>query len=225
MKLLFQKIRNYRNNLLVRRKDYEELIHFFRNPPSKTENGLNVSPLRYAEPELNKRSEFLHELIKERIKNKDKILELGCGIGRNLSYLEKQGYSNLFGVDINQEAITLSTETYENLRKLQKNLVCSSLETGLKGYEDIDFNLIFTMCCLMHIHPAVEEEVFDQIARITKDYLLTIEMETSIHDTHFPRNYKKIFEARNFIQEELFHSDDNIKDIFGDVTFRLFKRI
>ena len=225
MKLLLQKIRNFKNNLFVKRKDYEELIHYFRNPPTETENGLNVSPLRYAEPSLNKRSEFLHDFIKGKIKNRDKILELGCGIGRNLSYLEKEGYCNIFGIDINQEAIRLSPETYENLRKLKNNLVCSSLETGLKDYKDSDFHLIFTLCTLMHIHPEVEIEVFNQISRITKDYLLTIEMETSIHDTHFPRNYKKIFESRNFIQEEAFHSDDDLKGIFGDVTFRLFKRI
>ena len=189
MKLLLQKIRNFQKNLFVKRKDYEELIHYFRNPPTETENGLNVSPLRYAEPYLNKRSEFLHDFIKGKIKNTNKILELGCGIGRNLSYLEKEGYCNIFGIDINQEAIRLSPETYENLRKLKNNLVCSSLETGLKDYKDRDFHLIFTLCTLMHIHPEVEIEVFNQISRITKDYLLIIEMGKMRYLTKLDRRF------------------------------------
>jgi len=216
MKKFVKQLIDTNKHFFIRKKNYKELIEYFRFPPSETIDGLNVSPIRYADPSLNKRSEQLYSFIRDKVDNDSKILELGCGIGRNLSFLQKKGLNNLFGLDINQEAITLSTEKYSNLVPLKNNLVCSSLELGLKNYEDRDFNLVFSFFTLMHIHPKVEQEVFNEISRITNNYLLTIEMENSVNETHFPRDYEKVFQSRNLIQRKV---------VFGDVTFRLFERL
>ena len=225
MKKFVKQLIDTNKHFFIRKKNYKELIEYFRFPPRETIDGLNVSPIRYADPSLNKRSEQLYSFIRDKVDNDSKILELGCGIGRNLSFLQKKGLKNLFGIDINQEAITLSIETYSNLVPLKNNLVCSSLEQGLKNYEDRDFNLVFSLCTLMHIHPKVEQKVFDEISRITNNYLLTIEMENSLHHTHFPRDYEKVFQSRNLVQRNVVFSNDNIEKIFGDVTFRLFEKL
>ena len=124
MKKFVKQLIDTNKHFFIRKKNYKELIEYFRFPPRETIDGLNVSPIRYADPSLNKRSEQLYSFIRDKVDNDSKILELGCGIGRNLSFLQKKGLKNLFGIDINQEAITLSIETYSNLVPLKNNLVC-----------------------------------------------------------------------------------------------------
>ena len=226
IKRLINRLRYLKYKFFFKRKHYEELIEYFTTPPKGNIEGFNISPDRYANKELNVRSEYVYKFIKDYIHHETKILELGCGVGRNLSFLRKKGLNNLFGIDINQEAIASSTEIYSNLVHLKNNFLCSSLEQGLQNYKDNDFNLVFSFSTLMHIHPKVEEKVFNQISRITKDYLLTIEMEDSLsHVAHFPRNYKKELEFRNFIQREVIYPNNNTNPMLSNLTFRLFEKI
>ncbi|NPA50985.1 MAG: hypothetical protein GXO02_05085, partial [Epsilonproteobacteria bacterium] len=42
---------------------------------------------------------YLHSLLLEYTNKEDLILELGFGSGRELNFLYKKGYKNLFGID------------------------------------------------------------------------------------------------------------------------------
>jgi len=220
--MIFKKLSTLRQKITLKKKSYEDLSNYFRNPPKQTVDGLNVSPERYARPELLNRSEFLHDFIKDYIDISEHVLELGCGVCRNLNYLSKKGYKHIHGIDINEEAISLSTKLYPRLKERKENLKINSLEEGLKEYRDREFGLVFTMCTLMHIHPDVEKKVFEEIYRISKKVLITLEYENSLHNTHFPRNYGKIFKKLGFEEKTLIKSDEKLKKIFGDITIRLF---
>lgn len=50
------------------------------------------------------------QLLKGRIDKSHKILDVGCGYGRNISYLINNGY-NVFGIDKNKEAIEYLKES------------------------------------------------------------------------------------------------------------------
>ena len=69
------------------KKDYEHLL-----------NNLYIAPA-YDNVKINKHK-------------KDKVLDLCCNVGRHLNALNKIGYSNLFGVDINNQAIQKMTTIY-----------------------------------------------------------------------------------------------------------------
>ena len=62
------------------------------------------------------RSRVLQELLAPRVAPADEILEVGCGAGANLSYLDKQGYETLSGIELNPEMLnrfeTHHPETY-----------------------------------------------------------------------------------------------------------------
>jgi len=84
------------------------------------------------------------------------------------------------------------------------------------------FNVVFTMSVLMHIHPA-SQYLFRDIARVTKDLLITIEDEKTLVWGHFPRNYLRIFETFELYQI----SETNCSDIKGlnkDYVTRVFNR-
>ncbi len=70
----------------------------------------------------------------------------------------------------------------------------SPIEEVVLKFSDDEFGLIYTMTVLQHIHPR-SEWIFSELARITKEYLITIENEKVESWRHFPRNYRLIFES------------------------------
>lgn len=170
-----------------------------RNYWKKPEDKENL-PESYMTPVA--RSEFLVELFNENIKQdraNKKILEIGCNVGRNLNFLLNAGYKNLAGVEINEGATTLMKKVYPETAE-QTKIYNNSIEDEIKNFEDNAFDAVFTMAVLEHIHPE-SEWIFSEIARITKNYLFTIEDEKSTKCYgRFPRNYKEIFKSLNMKQ-------------------------
>ena len=149
---------------------------------------MNTNPSNYLHG--SERSEYLVSLVKQYIKSDASILELGCNVGRNLNHLWKSGYSNLSGVEINPDALKLMKRNFPDMQVITYE---GSIEDRIKELGDYD--LVFTMAVLEHIH-SDSEGVFSEIARKAKKYLITIEGEKKIEsELHFPRNYKTIFEG------------------------------
>lgn len=141
--------------------------------------------------EGKEKSIFLVSLIKMLSLHKGaRILELGCNVGRNLSYLQSIGYINLFGVELNKKAVAVSEKLYLNLVKAK--IANDTIEHYIL-YNTEHYDLIFTMAVLEHI-PKESEWIFKYMVR-HGDYIITIEDEKSINKICFPRNYKKIFES------------------------------
>jgi SAM-dependent methyltransferase len=135
------------------------------------------------------KSEFLWNLLHIiPLTFNDRILELGCNIGRNLNHLQSKGYKTLVGVELNQEAIKARARIYP---KLKATIYPYPIEMYFR-LSTKNCELIFTMAVLEHL-PEESEWVFAEMVKRTK-YILTIEDEKSINKICFPRNYKKIFE-------------------------------
>jgi SAM-dependent methyltransferase len=72
----------------------------------------------------------------------NKILDLGCNIGRHLNELKKSGYTNLYGVDIGKVPVKNSKKIFPNLKKT--NIKCSSFEEYLFKTKDNFFKIIYS---------------------------------------------------------------------------------
>lgn len=167
-------------------KSKDEVQQYWRKPD---ESNDPTTYLGTAE-----RSEYLVSLIKQHVSNDASIIELGCNVGRNLNYLWQAGYSNLSGVEINEDAIRLMKESYPDMKA---TIYHGTIEERIKELQQYD--LVFTMAVLEHVHKD-SEWVFEEIARLAKRCLITIEDEKEVSERHFPRNYKKIFESFGFRQ-------------------------
>lgn len=73
------------------------------------------------------------------------------------------------------------------------------MEEFAKDQRDGEYDLIYTMAVLEHIHPD-SEWVFGELARATSGTLITIEDERAVTWRHFPRNYREVFEAQGLRQ-------------------------
>jgi SAM-dependent methyltransferase len=109
------------------------------------------------------------------------VLELGCGSGRHLEHLANDGFEDLSGVDINAEAFDTMRETYPTLATAG-TFHCGPIEELIEDFDNGQFDAVYSVETLQHLHPDVEW-VFEEVARITDEILVTAEIETPIRES------------------------------------------
>ncbi|WP_423750704.1 class I SAM-dependent methyltransferase [Salinirarus marinus] len=139
------------------------------------ERSGEYSPEYYAYYGPDERSEtILHHL--DRFVDRDaRVLELGCSSGRHLAHLFDNGFENLSGVEVNADAFDVMAETYPDLFD-SGTFYHDAIENVAEDFEDDAFDAVYSVETLQHLHPDVEW-VFEDLARITADLLVTVENE------------------------------------------------
>ena len=98
---------------------------------------------------LDLKARILIKQVQKYSSTSNKILNLGCNVGRHLSELKKLGYSNLYGVDIGKIPIAKSKKIFLNLKRVKN--VCSFFEEYLFKTPNNFFNLIYERKNFVHI--------------------------------------------------------------------------
>lgn len=137
-----------------------------------------------------------------------KILEIGANVGVQLVFLQKMGFKNLYGIEINREAIELAKSITKNIDIIQG----SASDTPFK---DNYFDLVFTSGLLIHIAPADLEKVMKEIYRVTKKYIWGFEYYADKYSeisyrgkrnllwkANFPELYLKLFKDLKPVKEK-----------------------
>ncbi|RXK49059.1 class I SAM-dependent methyltransferase [Halorientalis pallida] len=171
------------------------------------------SPTYYAQIGPNEVSETVGEIVDHYAVEDATILEVGCGCGRHLEHLRRQGFENLTGIDINPAAFEVMGDHYPELVETG-TFLDGALEDHLPEMTDDAFDVIYTVETLQHVHPD-DRWVFDEFQRLTTDLLVTAENEgngpnrgqgetdVSYVDDEFPlyhRDWKQVFSDRGFAQ-------------------------
>lgn len=158
-----------------------------------------------------------------------RILEVGCGVGVQLEILRRMGFDNLYGLDIQQVALQIMTDT--------RSYICPIRGIAEQlPFTDNSFDVIYTIDLLIHVPPEIIERVLDEIFRCSRRYI----MGSEYYDTTqtellycgqrgilWKDDYSKLYEAgRNIelLEKELLEysgeSQFNVGDRFRSV-FRL----
>jgi SAM-dependent methyltransferase len=177
------------------------------------ERAGDYSPAYYAEIGPNEVSETLATVLDYYASEDAAILEIGCSSGRHLAHLLDNGFENLTGVDVNDDAFAVMAEHYPELAE-RGTFQTGAIEDLLPAYEDAAFDVIYSVETLQHVHPD-DEWVFDELTRVTGDLLVTAENEgnspqrgrgetdVSVVNDEFPlfhRDWKQVFTDRGLAQ-------------------------
>lgn len=177
------------------------------------ERSGRFSPAYYARIGPNEVSETLASVLAHYVDEGAAILEVGCGSGRHLAHLREQGFENLAGIDINDDSFDVMAEQYPRLAETGTFHV-GALEEIVPEFEDGAFDVVYSVETLQHVHPD-DEWVFDELARVSSDLLITAENEgngpdrgrtdtaVSYVDDEFPlyhRDWKRVFTDRGLAQ-------------------------
>jgi len=177
------------------------------------ERSGKYSPEYYADIGPNEVSETLRDVLGHYVTDDAAILEVGCGSGRHLEQLRRQGYENLTGIDINAEAFDVLAEQYPRLDEVG-TFHAGAVEDLVGEFEDGAFDVVYTVETLQHIHPE-DTWVFEELVRVCSQLLVTVEnegngaqrgregAEVSYVNDEFPlyhRNWRDVFSQLGGVQ-------------------------
>lgn len=161
-------------------KDYT-----LRNPQSiEAMNKLYLQNYGTSRDYLNK--EFL-----KRFSHSLRILELGTNVGVQLLFLQKMGFKNLYGIEMNRDAVELSKKISKGIDIIQG----SALDIPFK---DDFFDIVFTSGVLIHISPKDIKKVLKEIYRCSKKYIWGFEYYAEKYTEINYRGHKNILWKNNF---------------------------
>lgn len=169
-------------------------------------------------------------LVKEFLDKLDpraKILEVGCNAGVQLMILQKMGFKNLYGVEINPNTVNVARSLSKDINFIQGN----ALDLPFK---DNYFDLVFTCGVLMHVNPSNIKKAMAEIYRCSGKYILGCEgyadKETAvayrgnknmIWDRNLPKMYLDSFFGLELIKEKELKYKTKVGEI--DLMFLLRK--
>jgi len=133
------------------------------------------SPEYYAYYGPDETSETICNILDRFVDRDASILEVGCSSGRHLAHLHDHGFETLSGIDVNDDAFDVMAEAYPELAA-DGTFYHDSIETVVGEFDDDQFDVVYSVETLQHLHPDAEW-VFEDLARITADLLITIENE------------------------------------------------
>jgi len=173
----FGKEYNDRNNY-----SHEEWERFYINNWGITKTKMNES--------------FIGDLPKD-----IRILEVGSNIGMQLRGLQQMGFINLYGIELQSDAVEKSKQQTKGINIIQG----SGYDIP---YKDSYFDLVFTAGVLIHIAPENYKTIMSEMVRCSKKYIWGFEyFSENITDIPYRDNigflwkadFSKIF-LQNFSQ-------------------------
>ena len=172
------------------------------------EKNFNTLVQHYEQAKLKN----IHTLLLKYTKKEDKILELGFGSGRELSFLQSQGYKNLYGIDGSLKFVEFVQKRFNN----NKNFIHSILpKITLEG----EFNCIYSIAVLMHLAPSSYKQLIDNInKKLTNNATLLFsfslekrkEQEREFYEVD-EKLLKALLQEKGIILEEELITNDSLK--------------
>ena len=139
-----------------------------------------------------------------------KILEVGCNIGNQLLCLQKIGFRNLYGAELQPYAARIAEARLQNTEIFQGSIFNLPFETR-------SFDLVFTSGVLIHINPSAIKNALKEVYRCTRAYIWGFEYyaktceeikwhgkDNMLWRNDFVKLYQKQFKDLKLIQEKHF---------------------
>jgi len=173
------------------------------------------SPEYYAYYGPDETSETIRSILDRLVGRDASVLEVGCSSGRHLAHLHDHGFETLSGIDVNDDAFDVMAEAYPELAA-DGTFYHDSIEAAVGELDDNQFDVVYSVETLQHLHPDVEW-VLEDLTRISGDLLITIENEgegdrspesdpdVSYVNDEFPlyhRDWNRVFTALGCVEVE-----------------------
>lgn len=179
--------------------------------------GIEGTDRRYLQDVGSTRSDMYREFLAD-VPRDIRVLEVACNIGTQLSTLERLGFRELYGVELQEYAVLKSRRFNPRL-----NIVRGSA-FGVP-FGDAFFDLVYTSVFLIHVAPADLAEVLDEIHRCSRRYIMGYEFYadtcTEVHyrghdnllwKTDFCRLYLDRFPELRLLRRKKYHYADGNRD-------------
>lgn len=123
------------------------------------------------------------------------VLEVGCNIGTQLLILNRMGYKNLYGIEINSYAINMSKEITKG-----KGIYIIKGSAFDVPFKEACFDLVFTSGTLIHISPKDINKALDEIYRCSRKYICGVEYFSDNYTEVKYRGHEKLLWKADFAE-------------------------
>ena len=148
----------------------------------------------FTRSELNRR--FLEGIPKEA-----RVLEVGCNIGNQLLLLQRLGFKNLYGIEVQSDAL-------ERARSRTESITLSQGTAFDLPYDSGYFDLVFTSGVLIHISPDELPTALHEIHRCSNSYVWGAEYYAAIPTDVAYRGKQKLLWKMDYAHEYLTRFND-----------------
>jgi pseudaminic acid biosynthesis-associated methylase len=124
------------------------------------------------------------------------ILEVGCNLGNQLVLLQGMGFTNLYGVEVQEHAL-------EAARARNRHLQLTLASAFDLPFEDGYFDLVFTAGVLIHISPDDLPLALDEIHRCTRQYVMGSEYYAPSSTEVNYRDHSRLLWKMNYAEQYL----------------------
>ena len=171
--------------------------------------------------------DYINKNFLQKLSKKIKILEIGCNIGNQLHGLQRIGFKNLSGIDIQQNCLKKIKKNFNNIRVVR----ASAYNLPFKNNS---FDFVFTSNVLIHFPPNKINKVFDEIYRVSSKWIWGFEYFSNkfeeiiyrknkdlLWKTDYTELFLKRFKNLHLEKEKFYRNISNNKEI--DAMFLLKK--
>ena len=153
----------------------------------------------------------IHSLLIQYINKEDSILELGFGSGRELNFLYKQGYKNLYGIDGSLKFVEYVQKRFSNKNNFTHSILP---QINING----EFNFIYSIAVIMHLPHSTYKELVKNIAnKSAKNAKILFSFSLGARNDK-ERNFyevnesllEKLFQQKSIFKEKEFISQDSL---------------
>jgi ubiquinone/menaquinone biosynthesis C-methylase UbiE len=152
-----------------------------------------------------KTSAFAKECLKY-FPEKAKILELGCGLGRDTIFFSKKGY-RVTAIDFSKQAIKKAKENAERLGAKDIKFLNQDISKKLK-FKDGSFDVVYARLTLHYFTDKVTEKIFQEIKRVLKPKGILCACCKSIKDPLYGKG--------KMIEKDMYILDGHIRHFFSE---------
>ena len=109
------------------------------------------------------RSHLNHEFL-DGFDRTSRVLEAGTNIGVQLQLIQKMGFQNLYGIELQADVVQKAKQLNHNVNLIQGNILDIP-------FKDNFFDLVYTSGVLIHIHPDNILKALTEIHRCSRHYI------------------------------------------------------
>lgn len=133
----------------------------------------------------------LNRMFLGNIKHSDRILEIGSNTGNQLLFLQKMGFTNLYGIEPQKVAVEAAKSRTRGINIIKGDVFGIPFKDGY-------FDLVFTSGVLIHIHPKDIKKSIKEIYRCSRKYIWGYEYYNENYKEVVYRGHKKLLWKADF---------------------------
>ncbi len=179
---------------------------------------------QYGVNKLEMNAEFTGNLPRDA-----KILEVGCNIGMQLRGLQMQGFTALYGIELQQDAVEHSKQVVSGINIIQG----SGFDIP---FRDSYFDVVVTNGVLIHIAPSDHLKIMSEMFRCSSKYIWGFEYyaeettdinyrgaEGFLWKANFPQIFLNHFPSLKLVKRKVYPYINAIEKGNSDVMYLLSK--